>query len=361
MGARSHACPECGKTFATSSGLKQHTHIHSSVKPFQCEVCFKAYTQFSNLCRHKRMHADCRMQIKCNKCGQSFSTVTSLSKHKRFCDSTGGPHNPGVQSQQSQQQGNSVTIPQAMTTPPNPFLMFRNHAPFFPPGFPYPLQGIFPPSPAQAPHFPLLFPKPNVDLPTLEADRKTPPRLNLSQSHLQHNNMKVSPPTAEEATNSLRPSPARPLPLSIQNLTSIKIEKNSSSINNNNNSTNNLNHSTNYLNSSRGSDIHTSEDESISRIKDLSNKMMMKEERKNNEEFYAKKRSYSLDTSNETKSSQNSPNIKVSSMRKSFFFQSSRRTYKKNSPHSELKLIKFLFTERTITKWRHIWRTASGP
>lgn len=41
MGARSHACPECGKTFATSSGLKQHTHIHSSVKPFQCEVCFK--------------------------------------------------------------------------------------------------------------------------------------------------------------------------------------------------------------------------------------------------------------------------------------------------------------------------------
>ena len=61
VGARSHACHECGKTFATSSGLKQHTHIHSSVKPFQCEVCLKAYTQFSNLCRHKRMHADCRL------------------------------------------------------------------------------------------------------------------------------------------------------------------------------------------------------------------------------------------------------------------------------------------------------------
>ena len=48
VGARCHACPECGKTFATSSGLKQHTHIHSSVKPFRCEVCYKAYTQFSN-------------------------------------------------------------------------------------------------------------------------------------------------------------------------------------------------------------------------------------------------------------------------------------------------------------------------
>lgn len=86
MGARSHACPECGKTFATSSGLKQHQHIHSSVKPFQCEVCLKAYTQFSNLCRHKRMHADCRQQIKCSDCGQAFSTITSLSKHKRFCE-----------------------------------------------------------------------------------------------------------------------------------------------------------------------------------------------------------------------------------------------------------------------------------
>ena len=95
VGARCHACPECGKTFATSSGLKQHTHIHSSVKPFRCEVCFKAYTQFSNLCRHKRMHANCRMQIKCHKCGQAFSTVTSLSKHRRFCDSTPTPFLPG--------------------------------------------------------------------------------------------------------------------------------------------------------------------------------------------------------------------------------------------------------------------------
>ncbi|KAK9401289.1 histone-lysine N-methyltransferase MECOM 1 [Crotalus adamanteus] len=56
VGARAHACPECGKTFATSSGLKQHKHIHSSVKPFICEVCHKSYTQFSNLCRHKRLY-----------------------------------------------------------------------------------------------------------------------------------------------------------------------------------------------------------------------------------------------------------------------------------------------------------------
>lgn len=188
IGARSHACPECGKTFATSSGLKQHTHIHSSIKPFQCEVCFKAYTQFSNLCRHKRMHADCRMQIKCNKCGQSFSTVTSLSKHKRFCDSTNVspagvglppslPH-PGLhhqaqpQSPSSGRPGAAVNgvsqFPSSMATPPNPFSIFLRtpYFPAFPPAaMAYGLQGMFPQAAAaQAPNFPLMFSKPNVDL-----------------------------------------------------------------------------------------------------------------------------------------------------------------------------------------------------
>jgi hypothetical protein len=80
-----HPCRECGKSFATTSGLKQHMHIHSSIKPFQCEVCFKSYTQFSNLCRHKRMHADCRTQVKCRFCGQTFSNSAALNKHRRFC------------------------------------------------------------------------------------------------------------------------------------------------------------------------------------------------------------------------------------------------------------------------------------
>ncbi|XP_062408762.1 MDS1 and EVI1 complex locus protein EVI1-A isoform X5 [Sardina pilchardus] len=94
VGARAHACTDCGKTFATSSGLKQHKHIHSSVKPFSCEVCHKSYTQFSNLCRHKRMHADCRTQIKCKDCGQLFSTTSSLNKHRRFCE--GKAHFPSA-------------------------------------------------------------------------------------------------------------------------------------------------------------------------------------------------------------------------------------------------------------------------
>ncbi|KAF7383781.1 hypothetical protein HZH68_014538 [Vespula germanica] len=201
VGARSHACTECGKTFATSSGLKQHTHIHSSVKPFQCEVCFKAYTQFSNLCRHKRMHADCRMQIKCVKCGQSFSTVTSLSKHKRFCDSTTPTGPPG-------------TMPQLPTSAPSPFLVYPRPPvslpgglPFYPPSLMAPYPGIFP----NAPNFlnsPLLFP-PKLDdgdkrSESPKKERFTPPRI-----HPQHS--KISPSAGEEATSLFRPSPARPL------------------------------------------------------------------------------------------------------------------------------------------------------
>ncbi|XP_031634878.1 histone-lysine N-methyltransferase PRDM16-like isoform X2 [Contarinia nasturtii] len=236
-GARAYPCGECGKTFATESGRKQHTHIHSSVKPFQCEVCFKAYTQFSNLCRHKRMHADCRMQIKCQKCTQSFSTVTSLSKHKRFCDTTSVPQStapqqhsnslstPPTSSTHSSQSFLGSTVPQLpMASRPNPFLMLPGSAQFFPGFPPYPdWQRIFPNNAAQAP-FPLLFPHP-LDRPMPES--KTPVR---SLSSTQDGSIKVSPPTAEEASNHLRPSPSRPIPISIGMQHSLKNH------NNNNNS-----------------------------------------------------------------------------------------------------------------------------
>jgi hypothetical protein len=35
---RLYTCHDCGKGFQTSSGLKQHRNIHSSVKPWKCEV-----------------------------------------------------------------------------------------------------------------------------------------------------------------------------------------------------------------------------------------------------------------------------------------------------------------------------------
>ncbi|XP_060115361.1 histone-lysine N-methyltransferase PRDM16 isoform X1 [Heteronotia binoei] len=172
VGARAHACPDCGKTFATSSGLKQHKHIHSTVKPFICEVCHKSYTQFSNLCRHKRMHADCRTQIKCKDCGQMFSTTSSLNKHRRFCEgknhyNPGGIFGPGLPLTPSSMMDKSKPSPNLnhaslgfndyFPSRPHPGgLPFSPGPPAFPaltPGFP----GIFPPS---------LYPRPPLLPPT---------------------------------------------------------------------------------------------------------------------------------------------------------------------------------------------------
>ncbi|XP_048206068.1 LOW QUALITY PROTEIN: histone-lysine N-methyltransferase PRDM16 [Perognathus longimembris pacificus] len=80
VGARAHACPDCGKTFATSSGLKQHKHIHSTVKPF-IYVLGEVWPQVLHAVLQpvpaQAMHADCRTQIKCKDCGQMFSTTSS--------------------------------------------------------------------------------------------------------------------------------------------------------------------------------------------------------------------------------------------------------------------------------------------
>ncbi|XP_024089927.2 histone-lysine N-methyltransferase PRDM16 isoform X1 [Pongo pygmaeus] len=178
VGARAHACPDCGKTFATSSGLKQHKHIHSTVKPFICEVCHKSYTQFSNLCRHKRMHADCRTQIKCKDCGQMFSTTSSLNKHRRFCEgknhyTPGGIFAPGLPLTPSPMMDKAKPSPslnhaslgfnEYFPSRPHPgSLPFSTAPPTFPaltPGFP----GIFPPS--LYPRPPLLPPTPLLKSP----------------------------------------------------------------------------------------------------------------------------------------------------------------------------------------------------
>lgn len=233
-GARAFPCIECGKTFATESGRKQHTHIHSSIKPFQCEVCFKAYTQFSNLCRHKRMHADCRMQIKCQKCGQSFSTSTSLTKHNRFCDTTQSRSQSTTNTHSQSSTGplsNTVPHPapsgisssvsqlsQAMNVPPNPFLMLPGPPPFFPHGFPSysNFQRMFPSN--GGPAFPAMLFPPTAQHSTMErssqSDRKTPLRGLLPQD-----NLKLSPSTAEEASNHSRTSPARPIPINLRQRT----------------------------------------------------------------------------------------------------------------------------------------------
>ncbi|XP_012270736.1 MDS1 and EVI1 complex locus protein EVI1 [Orussus abietinus] len=201
-GARCHACAKCGKTFATKSGLKQHTHIHGTFKPHFCEVCFRAYTQFSNLCRHKRNHAPCRTKAQCNKCGQTFNSMPMLTKHKRYCESPAPPIPPAPPVPQVPPQ----SMHQLPTSVPSPYLTYPR-PPVASPGVSLPgalfyrtnlmnfCSGFFP-SPSNFLNTPLLFPS------------KAKER--FASSRALPLNSKVSPSTAEEATSNFRPSPTRP-------------------------------------------------------------------------------------------------------------------------------------------------------
>ena len=51
-----YKCASCGKAFANSSYLSQHTRIHLGIKPYRCEICQRKFTQLSHLQQHIRTH-----------------------------------------------------------------------------------------------------------------------------------------------------------------------------------------------------------------------------------------------------------------------------------------------------------------
>lgn len=55
-------------------------------------------------------------------------------------------------------------------------------------------------------------PFPPMLFPPMHSDRKTPVR----QMHSPEGSIKISPPSGDEASNHLRPSPARPIPINLQ-------------------------------------------------------------------------------------------------------------------------------------------------
>ncbi|KAG8568852.1 hypothetical protein GDO81_014179 [Engystomops pustulosus] len=90
-----HPCPSCEKIFSAPSLLERHIVTHVGGKPYNCEICDKAYQQLSGLWYHNRTHhpdlfaAQSHRSSKfssaqCSSCEQVFSNSSTLQKHAKL-------------------------------------------------------------------------------------------------------------------------------------------------------------------------------------------------------------------------------------------------------------------------------------
>ncbi|XP_077106306.1 zinc finger and BTB domain-containing protein 40 [Ranitomeya variabilis] len=89
-----HPCPSCEKIFSAPSLLERHIVTHVGGKPYNCEICDKAYQQLSGLWYHNRTHhpdlfaaqnhrSSKFSSAQCSSCDKVFansSTVQNLTK-----------------------------------------------------------------------------------------------------------------------------------------------------------------------------------------------------------------------------------------------------------------------------------------
>ncbi|XP_039189362.1 zinc finger protein 397-like [Crotalus tigris] len=80
--AKPFGCPDCEKSFNTSSQLDRHHRVHTGERPFTCSECGKSFRQWQILMVHKRIHTG-EKPFKCATCGKSFSNQASHIRHRK--------------------------------------------------------------------------------------------------------------------------------------------------------------------------------------------------------------------------------------------------------------------------------------
>ncbi|XP_077390264.1 uncharacterized protein LOC144026951 isoform X2 [Festucalex cinctus] len=75
-------CSQCGKTYASKTGLKIHTRTHAEEKPFGCTVCHKSFLFRHAAARHMRRHTGVR-PFACLVCPRKFVEKCDMIRHMR--------------------------------------------------------------------------------------------------------------------------------------------------------------------------------------------------------------------------------------------------------------------------------------
>lgn len=68
-----------------STSPAMHRRIHTGDKPLKCPICLKAFSESSNLSKHKRTHEE-RGRFTCTElgCNRSFHRLDQLRRHQKL-------------------------------------------------------------------------------------------------------------------------------------------------------------------------------------------------------------------------------------------------------------------------------------
>jgi uncharacterized Zn-finger protein len=81
-GEKPYECEICEKAFSSSSTLTDHKRLHTGEKPYECEICKMVFSKKCNLTSHTRMHTG-EKPFSCEVCQKSYSYSSGLYYHNK--------------------------------------------------------------------------------------------------------------------------------------------------------------------------------------------------------------------------------------------------------------------------------------